>query len=132
MRDGPTLRSKVEARNLVKVYDFDGTSNVEYSESFSTTEGLHRYWKLPSTVTLTGEDGIGASGDDGHTVETNAPNVIGFWVNGIYLSVKVTTLFGFDFNYLNGKETSYSKGAGSTLACSRMSNLNVATPILTL
>ena len=118
-------KEKLEANKLLKVYDFDGQSDVEYSETLTTTDGQHRYWKLPTTVNLSG-DGIGASGEDGSYDKTNDGQDVAFMVAGVYLSISLKPLFGFDFNYQNGCSTSYSKEAGFNLSCSRNSNLSVA------
>jgi len=62
-------KEKLEATDLVKTYNFDGRTSVSYSESFSTSETNHRYWSMPSSVSLTGEDGIGVDGKGGEPVK---------------------------------------------------------------
>ena len=123
-------KEKLEAYDLVKIYDFDGRSNVEYSETFTTTDGLHRYWQLPAAPTLTGEDGFTKElkGNNSHTKseQENGITTVGFEAGGKKLELKITPLVGFDFNYENGTSTEYKKETGFTLACSRKSSLTVA------
>ena len=125
-------KEKLEATDLVKTYNFDGRTSVSYSESFSTSETNHRYWSMPSSVSLTGEDGIGVDGKGGEPVNKANPNKmfnpqkVEFKVGGVFLSAKITPLFGFDFNYVNGQEKEYSKETGFTLSTSSKSNLSVS------
>ena len=125
-------KEKLEATDLVKTYNFDGRTSVSYSESFSTSETNHRYWSMPSSVSLTGEDGIGVDGKGGEPVKKANPNQmfnpqkVEFKVGGVFLSAKITPLFGFDFNYVNGQEKEYSKETGFTLSTSSKSNLSVS------
>ena len=122
-------KEKLEATDLVKVYDFDGRSSVSYSESFNTSAGMHRYWKLPSTVNLSGTFGPSGSNKGGYTFsedEDRNITAVGFKAGGVKFSLNITPLFGFDFNYKNGMSEGYSKQAGFNLACSRKSNLSVA------
>lgn len=123
-------KEKLEALDLVKVYDFDGRSDVEYSESFTTTEGLHRYWQLPTTVNLTGSDGFSKGSNNGSGVTKEGEKdgkftSVNFKAGGVKFGLKITPLFGFDFNYENGKSTEYTKETGFTLSCSRQSSLTV-------
>ena len=124
-------KEKLEAYDLVKVYDFDGRSEVEYSESFTTSEGLHRYWKIPSAVNLTGEDTFSRSTSNNSKYSmTNDDDynivAVDFKAGGVKFSINITPLFGFDFNYQNGKSEEYSKETGFTLSCDRKSSLTVA------
>lgn len=122
-------KEKMEATDLVKTYNFDGRSSISYSESFSTSETDHRYWALPSSVSLTGDDGIGRDWKGGKEQKTSKmfqPQKIEFKVGGVYMSIKVTPLFGYDFNYQNGQEKEYSKETGFTLSTSSKSNLSVS------
>lgn len=124
-------QEKLEAMDLVKIYDFDGRTDINYSEHFNTTEGLHRYWKIPSTVTLTGSDGLSYSTNNGSGTTTaenqhGDPIAVDFEAGGVKFGLNITPLFGFDFNYKNGKNESYTKAAGFTLSCNRHSNLSVA------
>ncbi len=124
-------KEKLEATDMVKVYDFDGRSDVEYSESFTTTEGLHRYWQIPAAPTITG-DGIGGDkqpkeGDyDRHIDDDDQMTEVGYVAGGIKFTFRAKPMFGFDFNYKNGMSEEYSKETGFTLSCGRKSNLNVA------
>ena len=122
-------KEKLEASDLVNTYDFDGRTSVTYSESFTTTEGKHRYWQLPTSVNLTGNGSVSSENgskstftddDDGEII------AVGFKAGGVKFSLNITPLFGFDFNYKNGVSTKYSKSTGFTLACSRKSSLTVA------
>ncbi len=124
-------KEKLEAYDLVKIYDFDGRSEVEYSESFTTSEGLHRYWKIPSAVNLTGEDTFSRSTSNNSKYSmTNDDDynivAVDFKAGGVKFSINITPLFGFDFNYQNGKSEEYSKETGFTLSCDRKSSLTVA------
>ena len=128
-------KEKLEATDFVKNYDFDGASNIDYSESFSTGKEQHRYWRLPSTVNITGEDGYSyKTGSDETTDRAHRSynddeseiTRVDFQVLGTRLSLNITPLFGFDFNYMNGIDSTFTKETGFTLACSRKSNLNVA------
>ena len=126
-------KEKLEAYDLVKIYDFDGRSEVEYSESFTTSEGLHRYWKIPSAVNITGDDGFNLSSDNGSKLHRRIGNPdddevtsVDFKAGGVKFSLNITPLFGFDFNYENGKSEEYSKETGFTLSCDRNSSLTVA------
>ena len=121
-------KEKLEASDLVKTYDFDGRTSVTYNETFTTTEGMHRYWQLPTTVNLTGTGGVG-TGNMSHSTFTNDDDhniiAVGFKAGGVKFDLKITPLFGFDFNYKNGNSEKYSKTTGFTLACSRKSSLTV-------
>ena len=117
-------KEKLEASDLVKVYDFDGASGVEYSETFTTTADMHRYWRLPSTVNITGED-IGGDNKGGEAAQKD-PQTLEYQIGGLFFRINITPLLGFDFNYMNGVDTTYTKQTGFTLACSRKSNLSVA------
>ena len=123
-------REKLEAYELVKVYDFDGRSSVEYSETFTTTDGMHRYWQIPSTPNLTGEDGFSRDLKDNNSgTKKNESDgkvtSVEFKAGGLKMGFKVTPLIGFDFNYENGINTEYTKETGFTLSCSRKSSLTV-------
>ena len=123
-------KEKLEVRELVKVFDFDGAAGVEHSESFTTTEGLHRYWKLPAAVNLSG-GGIGHSvqptqGDYQTYGNNGKVAAVDYEAGGIKFTFTAKPLLGFDFNYKNGSGETYSKEAGFKLACSRKSNLSVA------
>ena len=128
-------KEKLEATDFVKNYDFDGASSIDYSESFSTGKEQHRYWRLPSTANITGEDGYSyKTGSDETTDRAHRSynddedeiTRVDFQVLGTRLSLNITPLFGFDFNYMNGIDSTFTKETGFTLACSRKSNLNVA------
>ena len=126
-------KEKIQAHDLVNVYDFDGRSDVNYSESFSTTEGLHRYWKLPINFSL-GGDGVGKSTSNSSSVQSNTDfssedasgTVVSFKVGGAKFSIRVSPLVGADFNYKDGKSNTYTKETGFNLSCARQSNLSVA------
>ena len=115
-------KEKLEARDLVKVYDFDGASSVEYSETFISAAGMHRYTKLPTSMNVGGN--IGVSTDDGK--EDASDTEVKYQAAGVTFSVGIGPVFGFDFNYNNGVDSTYTKTVGFTMACSRRSNLSVA------
>lgn len=118
-------KEKLEATDLVKVFDFNGGAQLEYSENFTASSGLHRYWQLPSAFEL-GGDGIGTDNSGGETHTDNDEQKVEFKAGGVFFSLNVAPLFGFDFNYNNGMEEEYSKEAGFTMACQLQSNLSVA------
>ena len=115
-------KEKLEARELVKVYDFDGASNVNYSETFSTSANLHQYAILPATASIGGDGKGKASG----TENKNKKSETEFTGAGARLLLSAKPIVGFSFNYNNGVDSTYSKTVGFTLACSRRSNLSVA------
>lgn len=125
-------KEKVTAMDLVKVYDFDGRADVEYSEAFSTTEGLHRYVAYPGISPEFGGNVFGA-------IDTSSSGLAGrehgndgkvskvyFNAGGTYFTLDITPKVGFDFNYQSGLETENTKETGFTLSCARKSSLTVA------
>ena len=125
-------KEKLEATDVVKIYDFDGSSNIDYSETFNTSADLHRYWSAPSAINLTGDDGANwRTGSDELSdriekkEEDNKITQVEYNVLGLRLQLNVRPLFGFDYNYMNGVDSTYTKESGFTLACSRLSNLSV-------
>ena len=124
-------KEKLQAMDLVKTYDFDGRTNVEYSESFTTTDGLHRYVAYPGISPEFGGDTFGvvdhqSSKGSAEHEKDNGSDYVYFEAGGTKFSLEIVPKVGFDFNYLSGKETGYSKETGFTLACSRKSSLTVA------
>ncbi len=124
-------KEKLEATEIVKVYDFDGRSNVEYSENFTTTDGMHRYWKFPSVgVSGDGVEGLSKQSSKGGYTNSDNPQSgrpqIGYEGGGVKFTLSIAPVLGFDFNYNNGMSEEFSKGTGFTLSCARKSNLNVA------
>ena len=124
-------KEKLQAMDLVKTYDFDGRTNVEYSESFTTTEGLHRYVAYPGVSPSFGGStfewmGDSFKGNPYESTDKNGETTVKFYALGTSFSLTGAPKVGFDFNYLSGKETGNSKETGFTLACSRKSSLTVA------
>ncbi len=125
-------KEKLEARELMQVYDVDGRAEVAYSETFTTTKGLGRYWKIP---------GLDVSGDFSGTKQTDQGRVtkqaemddddeervisVDFQAGGTLYTLEIAPQVGVDFNYKNGTDTTFTKQLGFTLACSRNSNLMV-------
>ena len=121
---------EVNNGNLLKVYDFDGITNISHNESFATSEGLHRYWRLPVSIDVGGPGkGTGyqkTPGDYRYTQDNQGViNSVDYVGGGLKVSFSIAPLFGFDFNYMNGKSEAYSKSSGFNLVCSRTSNLSV-------
>lgn len=114
-------KEKLEARQLVKVYDFDGASSVNYSETFTTIADMHQYRKLPTSVNI-GGGGVSYSTGKKDKNKTEAD----FKAAGVKFTFSAKPVFGFNFNYNNGVDSTYTKTVGFTLACSRRSNLSVA------
>ena len=119
-------KEKIEAHDLLRVYDFDGRSSVDYSESFTTSSGEHCYWKLPTALSV-GGDGLGGSTSNGSTTTSgnDEDSDVSFKAGGIKFSLRVTPLFSFDFNYKNGMNEGLTKETGFNLSCARQSNLSV-------
>ena len=122
-------KEKLEARELVKVYDFDGASSVDYSETFTTNAGMHRYIQLPSMVNIGGgnlsktiQPNPGHTTDNGDLLDTKVDFVAG----GVKFTFGLSPVFNFDFNYKNGVDSTLTKTVGFKMACSRRSNLSVA------
>lgn len=115
-------KEKLEARDLVRVYDFDGASSVDYSETFTTTEGMHRYTKLPVSANIGGY--AGTSSDDGK--EDASDTEVKYQAAGLTINVGISPVLGFNYNYNNGVDSTLTKTVGFKLACSRRSNLSVA------
>lgn len=115
-------KEKLEARDLVRVYDFDGASSVDYSETFTTTEGMHRYTKLPVSANIGGY--AGTSSDDG--TEDASDTEVKYQAAGLTINVGISPVLGFNYNYNNGVDSTLTKTVGFKLACSRRSNLSVA------
>ena len=119
-------REKLEAGELVNVYDFDGAASIDHAESFTTSISKHRYWSLPSSISLGDGEGVNPSGQQDAKRDEQKEKVVEYKAGGFFFSLNLTPLFGFDFNYLNGMDSTFTKQTGFSLACSRKSNLSVA------
>ena len=117
-------KQKLEAAEQVKVYDFDGAANVNYSETFTTSAGLHRYIKLPTEVSL-GGDGASRTRQKQKGDSKTGDNKVDYKVGGMKFAVSAKPVFEFNFNYNNGVDSSFTKTVGFVMACSRRSNLSV-------
>ena len=134
---------KVHATNLVKNYDFDGATSIDYSEEFSTSTDLSRYLRWPvSGISLEGVgDVIGTalvtllkkvlSNSSNHqNQEPNDPinvveNKVEFTAAGSRLAVEYTPIITANFADDNGKSQSWSKKIGFSLGAAEKSHLNV-------
>lgn len=122
-------KEKLEARELVKVYDFDGASSVDYSETFTTNAGMHRYIQLPTSVNVGGGNFGGTiQPNPGHTTQSGGllSTSVDFVAGGAKFTFGISPVFNFDFNYKNGVDSTLTKTVGFKMACSRRSNLSVA------
>ncbi|MBQ9558661.1 MAG: carboxypeptidase regulatory-like domain-containing protein [Bacteroidaceae bacterium] len=122
-------KEKLEAFDLLKIYDFDGRASVTYSETFTTTEGMHRYWQLPTSVGLDFFKNREFSNNNGSGTHLNEregqPTTAEFIAGGVKFSLKIDPQVGFNFNYKNGANTKNTKETGFTLSCARKSTLTV-------
>ena len=131
-------REKIQASyaaDLVKNYDFDGAANVQYSESFTTSDDYTAYFRLfplsfakgfspegageivkTTFDTFTGED---AKGRPTGEIQINS----GFGAKVVF---KVKPVLNIDFNDKNGKTEAWSKKTGFTLSAAARSNYNIS------
>lgn len=134
---------KVHATNLVKNYDFDGATSIDYSEEFSTSTDLSRYLRWPvSGISLEGlGDAIGTAlvtllkkvlpnTSNQQNQEPNDPvtvveNKVEFSAAGSRLAVEYTPIITANFADDNGKSESWSKKIGFSLGAAEKSHLNV-------
>ena len=122
-------KEKLEARELVKVYDFDGASSVDYSETFTTNAGMHRYIQLPTAVNIGGGNmSKTIQPKPGHTTQSGGllDTKVDFVAGGAKFTFGLSPVFNLDFNYKNGVDSTLTKTVGFKMACSRRSNLSVA------
>ncbi len=123
-------KAKLEATEAVNVYDFDGSSSVTYSESFNTSNGMHRYVILPAAPSIGGNgysDHSNNGGQVGHSAEGDDGQMeYDYKIGGVTCKWKIKPIANFNFNYKNGVDSTFTKMMGFTLACSRKSNLSVA------
>ncbi|MBR4365179.1 MAG: carboxypeptidase regulatory-like domain-containing protein, partial [Bacteroidaceae bacterium] len=125
-------KEKMEAKTLMKRYDFDGMASISYSESMSADRTEHRYIQIPG-ITLSGDGATPASGQKDaqpHYTDSGGDdpqmNGVEFIAGGLFVQLKIMPVAQFDFNYNNGQEENRTKGTGFTLKCSPRSNLSVA------
>lgn len=137
----------VKEDNLVKNYDFDGATSIQYSESFSTADSYTRYLKWP----IIGDSGLGVgtvAGIMGKTAEgllskvtTKGKNteyldvdifedsgdleVIQVGSPGSEITIKFLPVLNFTFNDKNSSSQTQSKKIGFTLSTASKSMLNV-------
>ncbi len=139
---------KVSDRYLVKNYDFDGATTIQYSESFSITDNYTRYLKWPfiGTGGLSYEgvmDALGASGafilkqvektgrgnylSDNLSDMDNANGMLTTNVQtpGSEITVKLKPVINYQLDDKNSTTEGQSKKIGFTLATASKSNLNV-------
>ncbi len=142
-------QEKLEVRqgDLIKNYDFDGGSSVQYSETFSTGLNETRYLKWP----ILGDAGLGVGTLEGlignqleklidkvvtkgdettygeGPVADNQKNlqIIKAGTAGTELTLKLLPVLNFTFNDKNSVSDSQSKKIGFTLSLSSKASLNV-------
>lgn len=121
---------------LVRNYDFDGAANVQYSETFSTSDDYSSYFRiLPFTI---GKD-LMAQGVN-NLVKTTFELIKGYDADnkhpdgrisvnpgmGSKVTFRIKPVFTIDFNDKNGKSESWSKKTGFTLSAAARSNYNIS------
>ena len=142
-------REKIEVSesDLVKRYDFDGATSIQYSETFTATRTENRSLRYPGIndlgqVTqgiLTAIKTFAESAK--HWLEINGKNVdnkpyvdydeglngtmIDMKAGGTYLSLKITPTVTLNFNDKSGMSQTDSKKIGFTLAAASKSSLTV-------
>lgn len=138
---------KVSDDNLVKNYDFDGATSIQYSESFSTGDNYSLYLKWPfvgtgglSIETIDGIAGktleliLKKTENQGKPTEYGNINDMddsdGVMITkvgspGNEVTLKLRPVLNFQFDDKNSMSESESKKIGFTLALASKSNLNV-------
>jgi hypothetical protein len=138
----------VRPSDLVKNYDVDGLTSVQYSENFSTTDSYTRYIKWP----IIGDAGLGIGTLEGligkqvqgilskvvnEGKETQYETELLNWEDqgglvvtkvgspGSEVVVKFLPVLNFQFNDKNSMSSSLNKKIGFTLSLSTKSNMNI-------
>lgn len=130
-------KEKVQApynADLVKNFDFDGAANVQYSESFTTSDDYSRYLRFePFSLSLNNlpdqilsQSLLEASPLMKFGKDENDVTIDVFPGSGATVKVKVKPVFTLDINDKNSKSESWSKKAGFTLSAANKSNLSVS------
>lgn len=125
-------KEKVEATELVKSYDFDGSSSIEYSESFSGEFSANRYLNYPLSGSYDLGPTVGAAlngffnvikskNDDGGGVETDFSVKLG--TAGFGLKLKPIASLDYSGDYDESEEQ--SRTISFSFGTDKMSNLSV-------
>ena len=121
--------------DLVKNIDFDGAANVQYSETFTTSDDYTCYFRISPLSFAKGGAMDGVNNLVKTTFETfSGENEKGHPSGEIYVNpgfgskvkFKIKPVFNADFNDKNGKSESWSKKTGFTLSASARSNYNIS------
>lgn len=125
-------KEKLEANELVKSFDFDGSTSINYSESFSGEFSANRYLNYPSTgnydVASAGSAvaafiKVIASKASGNETETATDISIKFGKSGFGLKVKPIAEINYSGDYDESEE--HSRTISFSLGTNSNSNLNV-------
>ena len=122
------------AADLVKNIDFDGAANVQYSETFTTSDDYSCYFRISPLSISKGfvKDGVSNlvqttfdmfTGKDEYGSPTGEVIVNG---GGSKIQFKIKPVLNIDFNDKNGKSESWSKKTGFTLSAAARSNYNIS------
>ncbi|MBQ9641661.1 MAG: hypothetical protein IJV06_08880 [Bacteroidaceae bacterium] len=124
-------REKVEASNLVKSYDVDGRSSVNYSEAFTLAESESRYFLFPLITGFnfsSGSFNVKNPKPSTHTEQATGDPYgmeIDIKTFGTSISIKMNVVASVDYNYNYGKSETATKKVGFTLAPSTKSYMTV-------
>ncbi len=127
----------VQPNNLVKNYDFDGGTSVQYSESFSASRNKSGFIKWPGLSNLSNIANMfpdwalgtiqdlmqgqeSATGlDENNQITTEAATA----TSGV--KIKFTPILGFMYNDMSSENKANTKTIGFTLSVSNKANMNV-------
>ena len=124
-------QEKLEARDLVKSYDFDGRTTIQYSETFSGSATEARYVKYPFTAgvdlsALSWMLPIKKAATEGKPTkdpdEDDNVTSVDFQAAGTSFSLKFQPILSFNYNDKYGGSETHSKKTGFTLSADRNSN----------
>ena len=131
----------VQPGNLVKNYDFDGGTAVNYSENFSASRNKSGYIKWPGLSNLSNianmfpSYALGAIEDlskgqdaDANKTYLTEPDKASEVVSATATSgvkIKFTPILGFSFNDVSGESTANTKTVGFTLDIANKASMNV-------
>lgn len=129
-------KEKLEATDLVKSYDFDGRTSIQYSENFAVglTEG--RYMNYPGSSfngpelallklpLIDGGTGV-VSKETKEDEDGNNVTEVEFLAAGVSFKMKIKPVASVNFTHKFGGSESQSKKIGFTLSMDNVSNLLV-------
>ena len=128
-------KEKLEANDLVKRYDVDGRTSVNYSETFSLNDTEKRYYQFPlvgnGLGTMSFKNSTSGKWNGGQAVDETDEGLddcyleitLKVFKEAFYL--KYQPIATLDYNYNYGQQTTQTKKIGFTLAPSGRSNLLV-------